>query len=240
MGRANPIAVIYMLINRVNGKIYIGQTYNYEGRMSHYKSTKQRGEKYATRPIDEAIMKYGFDAFDIRILVSKETDPNIDDDYYRSDLESELIRVYDSMNPDIGYNSLLDDHHVRGFKRKSVKHKPLTKILKSDPILVYDYKDGSVCMYLGKRSFAAAIGKDRSIIARCTKNGKATSHYQAYAVDPKVRTQNAKRVIERRRKHYNANDVTRKSLVRYIEGLEAVNKFCDYWELPTINLKELR
>ena len=25
MGRVNPIAVIYMLINRINGKIYIGK-----------------------------------------------------------------------------------------------------------------------------------------------------------------------------------------------------------------------
>ena len=240
MGRANPIAVVYMLINRVNGKIYIGQTFNFDGRMSHYRSTIQRGKKYATRPIDKAIMKYGFDAFDIRILASKETDPNIENDYYRSRLESEFIRSYDSMNPDIGYNSLLDDTHVRGFKRKSVKHKPLTKILKSDPIIIYDIDDESVCMYLGKRSFAAAIGKDRSIIARCVKNGKATSHYQCYAIDPEIRFENAKRVIDRRRANYNVNGVTRESLKRYIKGLEAVNDFCKHWDLPTINLKDLR
>lgn len=239
MGRANPIPVVYMLINRVNKKIYIGETFNFAGRMSSYKSVMKKHSKYINRPIDKAIVEYGFDAFDIKILASKETHPDIEDEIYRCQLESEFIRAYDSMNPDIGYNSLLDDIHVRHYHRKSIKHKPFTKLIKSTPILVYDFDDNSVMMYLGKRSFGSIIGKDKAIIARCAKNGKSTSHYQIYDVDPKLRFKNAKNIIDKKRK-YLANGLVAKTLARYVDGLIAVNKFCEKWELPTINIKELR
>lgn len=239
MGRANPIPVVYMLINRVNGKIYIGQTYNFAGRMSSYKSKIKHHPKYISRPIDKAIVKYGFDSFDIKILASLETNPEIIDDTERCILESKFIRSYDSMNPKIGYNSLVDDSHTSHCHRKGVKHKPFTKLIKSNPILVYDFKDKSVMMYLGKRSFGDSIGKDRAIIARCAKNGKATSHYQIYEVSPEIRFKNAKSIIDKRRQYGNINHVN-KSLIRYLDGLEAVNNFCKKWELPTINIKDLR
>lgn len=239
MGRANPIPVVYMLINRINKKIYIGQTYNFAGRMSSYKSTINKDKKYSTRPIDKAILEYGFDAFDIKILASKETYPDIEDDDYRCELESAFIREYDSMNPKIGYNSLIDDYHIRHYDRIGVKHKPFTRLIKSTPILVYDIKDRSVMMYLGKRSFGSVIGKDKAIIARCAKNGKATSHYLIYNLDPNTRTSAAKFIIDKKRKYSNNRSI-QATLITYIEGLEAVNKFCEKWELPTININALR
>ena len=47
MGRKNKKPCVYMLKNRKNGKVYIGETRNYSDRMSHYKNVhKPISEKH--------------------------------------------------------------------------------------------------------------------------------------------------------------------------------------------------
>lgn len=61
--------VIYLLINKINNKMYIGQTVNFNGRMAVHKKL-QRKDK-----LHNAINKYGWDVFEkiiIDIAYSKE------------------------------------------------------------------------------------------------------------------------------------------------------------------------
>lgn len=60
----NNVAGIYMLINNLNLKFYIGSSYNLRFRVYDYKTV----EKDSTRLIDTAIKKYGIENFTCIIL----------------------------------------------------------------------------------------------------------------------------------------------------------------------------
>jgi group I intron endonuclease len=85
---------IYLLRNKVNGKIYIGQTWlEFENRMGKH------GEKYKNSPyVHNAIQKYGVENFVYEILATCE------DQEIADKLEAKYIEQYNSQNHDIGYN----------------------------------------------------------------------------------------------------------------------------------------
>ncbi len=56
--------VIYMLINKINGKCYIGQSIDFNDRISKYKNLKCKFQ----RKLFNAFKKYGFNNFDVDIL----------------------------------------------------------------------------------------------------------------------------------------------------------------------------
>lgn len=53
--------VIYKITNLLNGKIYIGQTVNFQHRVLHHKSSNRTG-------VDAAIKKYGWENFKIEVI----------------------------------------------------------------------------------------------------------------------------------------------------------------------------
>ena len=56
--------VIYRIINKLNGKIYVGQTINFKQRMGQHKRDSSK-----SRPgIDMAIAKYGWENFSVEII----------------------------------------------------------------------------------------------------------------------------------------------------------------------------
>lgn len=67
--RKNMPSCIYKIENKVNGKVYIGQTNDWEKRYRHYRSCpfNTRAHEY-NRPIDSAIRKYGLENFDFSII----------------------------------------------------------------------------------------------------------------------------------------------------------------------------
>lgn len=80
-----------MHINKINGKRYIGQTYNIKERW------KCKGKNYfASIKFFNAIKKYGWDNFDHIIIKDKLYREEADE------LEKELIKKYDTINN--GYN----------------------------------------------------------------------------------------------------------------------------------------
>lgn len=95
-GGPNRFMIVYKIINKINGKIYIGQTkYSISTRFSqhvHYANKR----KY-TSVLLEAIRKYGRENFEINILVRCDTmeEMNHREAYY--------IALFDSISPN-GYN----------------------------------------------------------------------------------------------------------------------------------------
>jgi group I intron endonuclease len=87
---------IYKITNKINSKIYIGQTNNTSLRWSQHKSNAKhnRGQQIITR----AISKYGVDNFDFDVIASCKTqeDTNL--------TEEQIIFQYDSRNLEKGYN----------------------------------------------------------------------------------------------------------------------------------------
>lgn len=90
--------IIYKAANKINGKIYVGQTIN---SLEHRKSGHERDarcEKKNTVYFHNALLKYGFENFNWEVL--KECTSQEELDYY----EDYYIKEYDSTNKEKGYN----------------------------------------------------------------------------------------------------------------------------------------
>ena len=90
---------IYSITNKVNGKMYIGQTTDYDTRKRHH-FCKSSTCLYLKR----AIQKYGSDNFEMKVLLTfKAINKRVCVDVLTK-LEVLYIRKYDTFNPDKGYN----------------------------------------------------------------------------------------------------------------------------------------
>jgi group I intron endonuclease len=88
------ICTIYLLTNKINAKIYIGQTW-----LLLKRRMGKTGENYNNSPyLYNAIKKYGVDQFEYEVLETC-TDQDAADI-----LEDKYINLYDSRNLAIGYN----------------------------------------------------------------------------------------------------------------------------------------
>lgn len=101
-------AGIYMLTNTINSKIYIGKSVNLYSRILSHKYPKPRNY------IDHAIIKYGFNNFDIDILHIYEIPPN---GIELLALETAFIIEYHSLVSEGGYNICLVGNDIIGIKR---------------------------------------------------------------------------------------------------------------------------
>lgn len=101
------IGIIYIGKNKINGKIYIGQT---------WKSLKSRiGHHYRCRDImiiSRALNKYGKDNFEWEILDKADSQKELDE------LEILYIKKFNSTNKTIGYN-IMSGGNVGKHSRKT-------------------------------------------------------------------------------------------------------------------------
>lgn len=84
--------IVYKITNRTNGKVYIGQTNNLKRRIQEHKHDKRQNH-----PIHLAIKKYGFENFEVEVLYEGP-------DFNKK--EEEYIKLFNSTNPEYGYNVL--------------------------------------------------------------------------------------------------------------------------------------
>lgn len=91
---------IYLLINKENGKYYVGKTvhHNLNSYLSNKRCVARKGSvKY---PIVAAIAKYGIDNFDVQVLAEPVTIAEL------NNLEQLWIVLLNSQDPKFGYNIL--------------------------------------------------------------------------------------------------------------------------------------
>lgn len=93
------MGIIYAYINKINGKMYIGQTINSKQRYNAHKSNYQNpNHNEYNSLIHKAFRKYGFENFEYKILVK-----NIKDIEILNKLEIFFIQYYNTQAPN-GYN----------------------------------------------------------------------------------------------------------------------------------------
>lgn len=115
--KSKLFSCIYLWINLVNGKKYVGQTQYFYNRMTQYKNVG------ATPYLQHAINKYGIDNFDIEIIEKIPVEKLDEREQYWMD-------YYKSYEPDKGYNICQFASTSRGRKHrpesiqklKDVKH----------------------------------------------------------------------------------------------------------------------
>lgn len=143
--RRGDCMIIYKIINRVNGKIYIGQTVQkLEERIRKHFSRAKTEIQYKY-PLVNAIRKYGENNFDY------ETIEIVDALEKLNEREVYWIRYYNSISPN-GYNATEGGEGTEGYK-----HKEKDK-LKMKKLKINKY-NGENNPFYGKRHSQAQIEK---------------------------------------------------------------------------------
>lgn len=94
---SRKIAGIYMIKNLLNGKMYIGQSWDIFARWRTHKSAASRIDSY----LYSAIRKYGISSFAFSVI--HEVDKTYSQDMI-DDLEISYISIYNSADRTVGYN----------------------------------------------------------------------------------------------------------------------------------------
>lgn len=153
---------IYKVTNKINGKIYIGQTVNFERRKRDHiyasKKIKSKGEVF-----HKAIHKYGEDNFEWEIIDNCKTPEDA------TMLESKYIIEYNScisFDKSNGYNVLVSLDNVKR-AHNSIK------------VLAYDLKGIYVGTYLSCEIAAKELNCKSANITKCLRRErKSTGGYQ--------------------------------------------------------------
>lgn len=90
---------IYIILNIVNDKKYIGKTKDFKGREKYHKR-KLSSNKHHSRHLQNAWNFYGKDSFIFGII-----EENVESDSELNFLEKYYIKAFDTLNGDYGYNS---------------------------------------------------------------------------------------------------------------------------------------
>lgn len=135
---------IYQIINKVNGKVYIGQSINIRRRWSEHRKSARSGETY---PIYNAIRKYGLDNFHFGVLEFCSID--VLDDREQEWLDATLAYT------DSGYNVSPSASSTKGLVRLESR-KPVYKV---------DRQTGQILKrYDSRKAAAEDVGVDSSCI----------------------------------------------------------------------------
>lgn len=122
--------VIYKVTNKINGKIYIGQTQDFLKRQCARKIGAESGKKKSY--FDLAIIKYGWENFIWEIIEECQSNLELDE------REKYWIRFYQSQNKNFGYNLADGGKTSRGSRRTSEQKLKFSLIFKEK------YKNGEI------------------------------------------------------------------------------------------------
>lgn len=178
---------IYIHINKINGKVYIGQTCQ----KPEYR-WKRNGKGYETCEIMwKAIQKYGWDNFEHIILKNNLTleEANFYEKYY--------IQKFNSTNKKYGYNISLGgknaplsqetkqklsklfsgtNHQFYGKKRDSETKRKISET-KSLPVIQYDLQMNFIAKYNSAKIACKLLNfKDKTCISKCCLGKRKTAH----------------------------------------------------------------
>ena len=112
-GDESEFGEIYIIKNFVNGKRYIGQTVqsSQERFSQHIREAYAKGRKEYNYCLSRGIRKYGEESFDYAVLAEKVPLENLDL------VEEHYIDMYQTTNPEYGYNNSIGHRDTSNFKK---------------------------------------------------------------------------------------------------------------------------
>lgn len=114
------VIYIYKIINKINGKIYFGQTINPSERWSRHK-TRGKSPKYIRHPLYCSMKKYGLENFNFEILENHLTSEQADK------AETQYIEYFKTINREFGYNIEKGGQKNRSSSLKGIKRGPMSE-----------------------------------------------------------------------------------------------------------------
>lgn len=142
---------IYKITNKINNKVYIGQSVDIIQRWKEHKSYAfcEKRECYNNH-LYCAIRKYGLENFNFQIIEECNKD--------KLDMKEQYwIKYYDSINPDKGYNLILSN--------QTANHQNLK-------VKQYDLDGNYIATFNSFREAERYTGADHTLISRCCNKGK--------------------------------------------------------------------
>lgn len=115
---------IYKFTNKINGKVYIGQSVNLKNRyLAHKNSYNNSNCSGYNTLFYQALRKYGWENFDYEILIE---DDNLTVDEL-NELEKQYIKQYDSFRNN-GYNLTIGGKDIHNLEQKALTKEDVLKI----------------------------------------------------------------------------------------------------------------
>jgi group I intron endonuclease len=96
---------VYLVQNKIDGKVYIGKTNNIHRRWNQHKASARRGDGHY---LHKAILKHGQDNFSVEELERSQSEQQA------HELEKVYIRLTNATDPSIGYNLTFGGEGVSG------------------------------------------------------------------------------------------------------------------------------
>lgn len=222
------IAGVYLIRNRRNGKIYIGQSKDILKRFRQYEwgATSKRDYPETKHPVTKAIREEGIENFDFTILASG---PRFNKLEKRLELEAEYIKLYHSDDPKHGYNetcgseSAFDNFYSRPQKFRE-------RIRRADPVFLYNIETTEALLYLsGAKGVADDFGTTKDIVSHVVNLGFAFQ-YKYYVIP--ARKDKRDEVLKKRLKQLedsaNAPDVSKRVASRTTNNAKRIKKAFAY------------
>lgn len=199
---------VYKITNKINEKIYIGQTsQSLRQRYNAHKSKTNRGSNLR---LHRAMRKYGFDNFEIKLLSEFETKEDVDREEIR------LIKELKTQDNKIGYNIADGGGHIfdcSGFPKTEEHKQKLQKAHRKNekPIVQFDWKNGEIIRVWASSKEILREGLNRSNIQQLLKRPEGFGYIydsgwaylslwqqkedKGYFIDPAATPWNGKRVF---------------------------------------------
>ena len=216
----HKIICVYKITNKINNKIYIGQTKNLRRRVSEYKTAERSN---SSRSIIKAIRYYGGNNFELEVLEKTDDESNL------NEIERKWIQKLDSTNPDKGYNENLGVHQEYSSMsavNKSIAHiglteSPDTKRKKSNKIIAIS--DSKVIICDSGKLFGDYIGKSKDYIKNCLRQPSMVNEFYIYYEDINKR-------LDMKYKMLSKRSIRNKTYMKYLYLLEE----CEFESVETI------
>lgn len=112
---------IYKITNKINNKVYIGQTKNLKSRIQRH-LYDFKNNKHPNIYLYNSMRKHGIENFDVEIIFQGNFNQN-----ELNDLEIDLIRLYNSNDKRFGYNMTEGGDGISGLKRSEITKQKISK-----------------------------------------------------------------------------------------------------------------
>ena len=162
---------IYIIRNKDNGKMYIGQSKNLESRWAQHK-TELRANRHPNRYLQGAWNKHGEDAFEFEILEYCSLDELDEKEQY-------YIKFYDSGKK--GYNLNKGGQGIKGFKHTEEQISKMRRIQSPLIVLQFDLEFNVVARFEGGCVHAAKhYGFTKECIRKCCEHIQKKRDYKGF------------------------------------------------------------
>lgn len=219
---ATIICGIYMIRNKLNGKVYIGQSKDILRRWKYYDwAVKTTCDDYSAtkRLIITEMRKYGMENFMFSVL---DTSDAMRDKKARSVAEYNYIHKYKADDPKYGYNGSCGlDPYLDFDEPYSRKQETKERMKRAKPVFLYDTYDRSCMLYLGgAKAVGDEFGYGKDVMSHTVKRGSLFR--ERYYLIPANNSQRKELIEKLRKKKVEAP--TQKPHTR-VQSTEAYNAF---------------